>query len=583
MKKWKALIAGVIVLCLVPVTPYTLNCAEEAEEGQEAEEDPIPESYYYTIESNEVTGWPQGPAIESAAAVVMDMDTGVFTYSKNATAAMYPASTTKIMTTLLLVETCDLDDEITFSDIVYDLEEGSSHLGIQPGETMTLRDAAYGIMLASANDIANGVAEYIGGSISGFAQLMNEKASELGCVNTHFVNPHGLYSDDHYTCAYDMALIARAAYANPVFREIATATEHSIPETNLTDEVRSFQNHHKMMQSDSEYYQEWCTGGKTGYTEACLNTLVTYAEEGDTHLVSVVFRVNGAGKAYNESTEILEYTLDNFYTQTVSGGDISQTFYEIMGLQSLGLASGLQSPYWDQMPVTDYAVSLTLPNDVTVQDLNLTSMKSNGVTGFSCDYNGYSVGAAQGRFQAVDAPVQLPFEKDVEVVLQSVSGEASSGQSKALDNVNDILAQTTDIFKNVYTVLAQYTENHTLTVLIAGIIALVIVILLIILLIFRSTSESRIRRRRKQAEKERKKREEEIERMTTAEIEAELRAVMEQERLRKEQEQLAQLEAERAAEEQRIMEEKAHETERMLEELEKERQERLAAKDKGKV
>lgn len=100
------------------------------------------------------------------------------------------------MTTLLLVENCDLDDEITFSDIVYDLEEGSSHLGIQPGEKMTLRDAAYGIMLASANDISNGVAEYIGGSLSGFADMMNAKAAELGCVNSHFANPHGLYNDD---------------------------------------------------------------------------------------------------------------------------------------------------------------------------------------------------------------------------------------------------------------------------------------------------------------------------------------------------------------------------------------------------
>lgn len=138
------------------------------------------------IESNEIKNWPQGPAIEAASATVLDMDSDTFLYSKNAEEKQYPASITKIMTTLLLVENCDLDDEITFSDIVYDLEEGSSHLGIQPGEKMKLRDAAYGIMLASANDISNGVAEYIGGSISGFADLMNERAKEIGCVNTHF-------------------------------------------------------------------------------------------------------------------------------------------------------------------------------------------------------------------------------------------------------------------------------------------------------------------------------------------------------------------------------------------------------------
>ena len=198
MKNWKAYIAGLFVLCLCLMTPFTSVFAEENEESQETEE-PIPDSYYYEIESNGIQGWPQGPAIESASAVVMDMDTGIYLYSKQATEKMYPASTTKIMTTLLLLENCDLDDTITFSEIVYDLEEGSSHLGIQPGEEMTIRDAAYGIMLASANDISNGIAEYIGGSLSGFADLMNAKAQELGCVNTHFSNPHGLYSEDHYT------------------------------------------------------------------------------------------------------------------------------------------------------------------------------------------------------------------------------------------------------------------------------------------------------------------------------------------------------------------------------------------------
>lgn len=114
-------------------------CGGKFDGAQEEEtEEAIPESYYYPIESNEIKNWPQGPAIEAASATVLDMDSGTFLYSKNAEEKQYPASITKIMTTLLLVENCDLDDEITFSDIVYDLEEGSSHLGIQPGEKMKL-------------------------------------------------------------------------------------------------------------------------------------------------------------------------------------------------------------------------------------------------------------------------------------------------------------------------------------------------------------------------------------------------------------------------------------------------------------
>ena len=172
MRQWKVVLMGIFTLCLVFALPVQYVYSEE--EVEEETEEPLPDSYYYPIESNEISGWPQGPQIEAAAATVLDMDTGTFLYSKNATSKQYPASITKIMTTLLLVENCNLDDTITFSEIVYDLEEGSSHLGIKPGEEMTLRDAAYGMMLASANDICNGVAEYMAGSISGFADLMNQ-------------------------------------------------------------------------------------------------------------------------------------------------------------------------------------------------------------------------------------------------------------------------------------------------------------------------------------------------------------------------------------------------------------------------
>ena len=161
MKNWKAVIAGMLLICLSALMPFTVVFSEEEIQEEETEE-PIPESYYYSIESNETAGWPQGPMIESASAVVMDLDTNVLLYSKQATEKRYPASITKIMTTLLLVENCDLDDTITFSEIVYDLEEGSSHLGVMPGEEMTLRQCAYGIMLASANDISNGQSHFSG-------------------------------------------------------------------------------------------------------------------------------------------------------------------------------------------------------------------------------------------------------------------------------------------------------------------------------------------------------------------------------------------------------------------------------------
>lgn len=576
MKNWKTVFTGFFVFCLLVFVPLTVIRAEE--EPQEETEEALPDSYYYSIESNEIKDWPQGPAIEAASATVMDLDSGTFLYSKNATSKQYPASITKIMTTLLLVENCNLDDEITFSEIVYDLEEGSSHLGIQPGEKMKLRDIAYGIMLASANDMANGVAEYMGGSLSGFADMMNARAQELGCVNTHFSNPHGLYSEDHYTCAYDMALIAQAAYNNPTFREIVCTREYTIPKTNLVEEERSFLNHQKMMHSNEEYYRSYCTGGKTGFTSECLNTLVTYAEKDGKRLVSVILRVNGAGKAYEESAGILEYGFDNFSTTKYVRSSSSRTFYDIMGLNYLGMASEYQSDVWKRQIASGLYGILTLPNTVDPKQVTSQVISRNGSgSSVSYEYEGTAVGFSRGTFYPFSAPAQLFFEQKAEVSLAE-GAETVSGNNIQIENLNDVLTRTSDMFTSGYGALKSYTETHFTTVVAAGAAVLVILVVFIVILIFRCTSDLRIRRKRKQEEQQRRRREEEIERMTTAEIEAELRAVMEQERVRRERETQAEAEAVRAAEEARRLEEEAHETERLLQELEDERQERLKKK-----
>lgn len=580
MKNWKNTLTALFIFCLLLFIPVTTIYSEEVSEDeiQEETEEPIPDSYYYPIESNEIEGWPQGPAIESASAVVMDMDTGTFLYSKNAAAKQYPASTTKIMTTLLLIENCDLDEEITFSEIVYSIEEGSSHLGIKPGEKMTLRDAAYGIMLESANDIANGVAEYMGGSLSGFADMMNEKAAKLGCVNTHFSNPHGLYSDDHYTCAYDMALIAQAAYNNPTFREIAGTTYYEIPETNETDEIRYLVNHDKMMQSDSEYYRDWCTGGKTGYTEACLNTLVTFGEKDGEHLVGVVFRVNGAGKAYLETSQIMEYGFNEFLTKNIKINISKLSFYDIMGLKYLGNASNFQSPVWKRQAAGDSAVSVTIPSSCFMKDLDgeVTGTEGSLQKTVAYSYHGWPVGTAYGTFYPFAAPAEMIFEKTSSYLEQNQAAAAASADGKIqIENLDDMVDWVSGIVATCSQVFMEYTEEHTMVLLIAGAVILVFLIVFVIVLFFRLTSDFRIQRRRKQEEKERLRREEEIERMTTAEIESELRAVMEEENRRKEIELQKRAEAERAAREAEKMEQKLHETENLLAELEAERQERL--------
>ena len=537
-------LAGILGITLaagseVLAEEYAEEYAQE-DGGDEEWVEEIPDSYYYPIETNELTGWPQGPMIEAASAAVMDMDSGAFLYSKNATAKQYPASTTKIMTTLLLVENCNLDETITFSEIVFDLEEGSSHLGIHPGEEMTLRDCAYGIMLASANDIANGVAEYMGGSLAGFADMMNARAAELGCVNTHFSNPHGLYSDDHYTCAYDMALIGRAAYSNPIFREIAGTTYYEIPETNLTDEIRYLVQHHKMTRSsEEEYYRDWCTGGKTGYTEACLNTLVTFGEKDGQRLVGVILRVNGAGKAYLETAQIMEYGFQNFCTENISIEGTNTSFYAIMGLDYPGGAGHFQSPVWQRNASSDTYLTVTTPNGLSRRSLTREVFRSDHSLErtIAYSYEGWPMGTARGTFYPIAAPAMLYLERTSPFLElnRSISGSGDPVAVIPVSSLKEAAGRVGEMAVSGYEAIRRYSGDNLLLIVAVAAVLLLILILLGMVLIFRANSGRRLKKRRQQEEEELRRKEEEIDRMTTAEIEAELREAMKAEHLRQDE------------------------------------------------
>ena len=180
-------------------------------------------------------------------AILMDVDSGEILYAKGIDEKRAPASTTKIMTAMLALEKVPFDTQITFTDEVNNIEPGSTHIGIKPGETLTMKDCAYAILLASANEVSSGVAEYIGGTVPKFVDEMNQRAKELGCKNTHFVNANGLYDENHYTTARDLALIAQAAFQNETFREIIKTPYYIVPKTNITNEERWLNNHHKMV------------------------------------------------------------------------------------------------------------------------------------------------------------------------------------------------------------------------------------------------------------------------------------------------------------------------------------------------
>lgn len=263
---------------------------------------------------NQITATaPNPPEIHSEAAIVMDATTGQILYEKNAYSTMYPASITKILTTLVALENGDLDSMITMSEnAVWGVEWDSSQIGLQVGEQITLRDALYATMLASANEAAWGVAEHIGGDLETFSTMMNDKAKELGCVSTHFVNANGLHNDNHYTCAYDMALITKAALENPDFVEITSTKYSTIEPTNLFPEVRYLTQGNNLIMEDSEYYYEYCYGGKTGYTTMAQGTLVAWAECNGVKLICVTLKSSLTSYKYEDTIALFDYCFENY-------------------------------------------------------------------------------------------------------------------------------------------------------------------------------------------------------------------------------------------------------------------------------
>ncbi|ABX44276.1 D-alanyl-D-alanine carboxypeptidase family protein [Lachnoclostridium phytofermentans] len=263
-----------------------------------------------TVDVSDFT-WPTGPEVYADAAIVMEASTGLILYEKDIYDKHYPASITKILTTLLAIENCNLNETMTMSHAAeWDVDFNSSRIGLVEGESLSLKDALYAVMLESANEVSFGVGEHVAkGSMTDFTAMMNARAKELGCVNSNFVNPNGLHDDNHYTCAYDMALISRAAIMLPEFRTITGTRTYTIPATNK-NVARPLANHHRFIRKTSNY--DGAIGGKTGGTTEAKTTLVTYAERNGLTLIAVVLHVDTGLHAYEDTAKILDFAFDNY-------------------------------------------------------------------------------------------------------------------------------------------------------------------------------------------------------------------------------------------------------------------------------
>lgn len=256
------------------------------------------------------------PNISSPAAILIDGSSGQILYSKNIDQKNFPASITKIMTALLLIEDGNLDKVVKINKNVPDLiEPGSSQIYLIPGEELTREQLLNALLIDSANDAAVAIAQDVAGSVDKFSNRMNEKAKSLGAKNTHFVNPHGLHDENHYTSPRDMALIAKKAMKNPLFRKIVSTERYIIPTTNK-QETRYLYTSNRLIRNTTykNYYYEKAIGIKTGYTRDANFTLVGGAKEGERELISVVMNSNGVD-VYKDTHKLFDFGFDGFMTK----------------------------------------------------------------------------------------------------------------------------------------------------------------------------------------------------------------------------------------------------------------------------
>ena len=381
----------------------------------------------YAEEKAASAAWPQEPEIQSASAVLMDLDSGEILYGKEDQTARYPASTTKLMTALLALEHSKLDETVTFSsDAVFKNETNSSHIARDVGEQMSMEQTLYGVLLASANECAYAIAEHVGANMGGdyntFIQAMNDRAKELGCVNTHFVNSSGLHDDQHYTCAYDLALIAREAYQNETLRKMVGTRRYEIPPTNKHADPTPLNNTHAMLSANktSKFLYDGCQGGKTGYTDEARHSLVTYVERDGRKLVCVSMCAEG-NDSYKDTIALMDWGLANFHKVSLEDETLQSKVDEAIK------ASGRQGLSWQAKG------SLLLPKDAAVRDLAVKlEPKKNGQGTNSANQSSGQTGTGAGNAGNSDKGGEEVYQ-----LILSLEGRSLLSQSLKAQNTPD--------------------------------------------------------------------------------------------------------------------------------------------------
>ncbi|MCR4651401.1 MAG: D-alanyl-D-alanine carboxypeptidase [Lachnospiraceae bacterium] len=274
------------------------------------------------IESNSYVNWPAGPVIGAESAILMEANSGTILYEKNINERLYPASITKLLTALVAVDNSELDEMVTFSEeAVHSINwYNDANIGISPGNSITMEQCLYGLLVGSANEVAYAIAEHVSGNVDDFVDLMNKKAEELGCTNSHFVTTNGIHDPEHYTSAHDMALIAKAFFSNEMLAGMSCTTTYHIPQSDTQPRDDMIVYAKSKLHKGKEYAYEGLVGTKTGYTDYARQTLVSCAKRNNLKLICVILKEE-APYQYTDTIELFNYGFDNFKSYNIADND----------------------------------------------------------------------------------------------------------------------------------------------------------------------------------------------------------------------------------------------------------------------
>ncbi len=363
--------------------------------------------------------WPGAPAVSSETAILIEAETGTILYEKDAHKQMYPASITKTLTTLIAYETCGLEEQVVFTQEALDtIPADSSRIWVDVDNYMNMEDCLAAILIMSANDVAAGVAEHIAGNLDAFADIMNERARELGCLNSHFVNSHGYHNPEHVTTAYDMAQIGRAFFDVDLLCSLAKERSFKHGPTDGQPKAIWEINTNQLLATRS-YEYEYLVGSKTGYTDQAGQTLISCAQKDGLKLICVVMNAHRPDQ-YEDTVTLFDYGFSNFTTANIYENDktyvSSDSSYGMDVMDVLGDSSPLLN--------MDRSSFVVLPKTASFADvtsyITMATEDENCMATAHYQYGTHNIGSAQIYVTAISGSLQDDIG-ELEYIEESVS------------------------------------------------------------------------------------------------------------------------------------------------------------------